>query len=101
MFVRIAKFEGAASEGFDATREQIEADMSSGNTPEGLEGATEVMLLVDREGGTALGAVFFETEDDLRRGDQALNAMSPGDGGGRRSGVEMYELAFRGTPSRA
>ena len=73
MFVRIAKFEGAASDGFDAAREQIEADMSSGNTPEGLERATEVML----------------------------RAMSPGDGGGRRSGVEMYEVAFRGTPSRA
>jgi len=101
MYVRIAKFEGGASEGFDATREQIESDMSSGNVPEGLEGATEVMLLVDRQGGASMGVVFFETEEDLRRGDEALNEMSPGEGGGQRSGVEMYEVAFRGTPPSA
>jgi hypothetical protein len=101
VFVRIAKFEGTAAEGVDATRAQIEADMASGTTPEGLEGATEVMLLVDREGGRSLGAVFFETEEDLRRGDEALNAMSPGEGGGERSGVEIYEVAFRGSPSAA
>lgn len=101
MFVRIARFEGAAPDSFDAMREQIQADMAAGNTPEGLEGATEVMLLVDRQGGTGLGVVFFETEDDLRRGDEALNAMSPGEGAGQRSGVEMYEVAFRATPSAA
>ena len=101
MFARIAKFEGAAAQGFEATREQIEADMSSGNVPEGLEGATEVMLLVDRDGGTALGVVFFETEEDLRRGDEALNSMSPGEAGGRRSSVDKYEVAFRGSPRAA
>jgi hypothetical protein len=101
VFVRIAKFEGTGPEGADATREQIEADMSAGNVPEGLEGAKEVMLLVDREGGTSLGVVFFETEDDLRRGDEALNGMSPDEGGGQRSGVEMYEVLFRGSPSAA
>lgn len=101
MYARIAKFEGGASEGFDATREQIESDMAAGNVPEGLEGATEVMLLVDRQGGTSAGVVFFETEEDLRRGDEALNAMSPGEGGGQRSGVEIYEVAFRGTPPSA
>jgi hypothetical protein len=70
-------------------------------TPEELEGATEVMLLVDRQGGTSLGVVFFETEEDLRRGDEALNEMSPGEGGGQRSRVETYEVAFRGTPPSA
>ena len=75
--------------------------MASDTPPEGLEGAREVMLLIDREGGTGLGVVFFETEQDLRRGDEALNAMSPEEGSGRRSGVEMYEVAFRGTPSTA
>jgi hypothetical protein len=101
MYARIAKFEGGDPERFAATREQIEADMASGTPPEGLEGAREVMLLVDREGGTGLGVVFFETEEDLRRGDEALNAMSPEEGSGRRSGVEMYEVAFRGTPGGA
>ena len=101
MYARIARFEGGDPERFAATRDQIEADMASGIPPEGLEGAKEVMLLVDRESGTGLGVVFFETEDELRRGDEALNQMSPDEGSGRRSGVEMYEVAFRGTPSTA
>ena len=37
---------------------------------------------------------LFETEEDLRRGDETLNAMSPpGDGMGRRTSVEIYEVA--------
>jgi hypothetical protein len=99
MYARIAKFEGGDPEQAAAMRDQIEADMASGTPPEGLEGAKEVMLLVDREGGTRLGIVFFDTEEDMRRGDEALNAMSPGEASGRRSGVEIYEVAFRGTPS--
>jgi hypothetical protein len=101
MYARIARFEGGDPERFAATRDQIEADMSSGTPPEGLEGAKEVMLLVDREGGTGLGVVFFETEEDLRRGDEALNSMSPRGGSGRRASVEIYEVAFRGAPSAA
>jgi hypothetical protein len=101
MYARIARFEGGDPERFAATRDRIEAEMASGTRPEGLEGAKEVMMLVDRGSGTGLGVVFFETEDELRRGDEALNQMSPEEGSGRRSGVEMYEVAFRGTPSTA
>jgi hypothetical protein len=102
MYARIARFEGGDPERFAATRDRIEAEMASGTPPEGLEGAKEVMMLVDRESGTGLGVVFFETEDELRRGDEALNQMSPPeDASGRRTGVEIYEVAFRGTPSRA
>ena len=37
---------------------------------------------------------LFETEEDLRKGDETLNAMSPpGDGMGQRTSVEMYEVA--------
>ncbi len=36
---------------------------------------------------------FFDTEDDMRRGDEALNAMNP-EGGARRTSVEMYEVGL-------
>ena len=33
-------------------------------------------------------------EEDLRKGDETLNAMTPpGDGMGQRTSVEMYEVA--------
>ena len=38
--------------------------------------------------------MFFETEDDLRKGDEALNAMTPpSDSPGQRVSVEVYEVA--------
>jgi hypothetical protein len=36
---------------------------------------------------------FFATQDDLRRGDEALNAMTP-QGSSRRTSVETYEVGL-------
>ena len=98
MFARIARFEGGDPDRFAATRERIQSEMSAGNAPPGLEGCTEVMMLVDREAGTGLGITMFETEEALKRGDEALNAMSP-TGGGSRSSVEFYEMPVSVFPS--
>jgi hypothetical protein len=90
MYARVASFDGAEASGMDATRDQIDSGWD--NPPPGLEGARSVWMLFDRENGRGLGITLFETEDDLRRGDEALNAMSPGDDGGQRSGVAVYEV---------
>ncbi len=50
--------------------------------------------LVDRENGTLVGITFCETEDDMRRADEALNQLSPTQGGGRRTSAEIYEVAI-------
>jgi len=52
-------------------------------------------LLIDPDGRRSLAIALFETEADLRQGDEALNAMNPdaGDDAGRRTSVEMYEVA--------
>jgi hypothetical protein len=53
-------------------------------------------MLIDRKAGRGLGITLFETEDDLRKGDEALNKMSPPDvEGGRRASVEVYEVVFK------
>jgi hypothetical protein len=39
------------------------------------------------------GITFFESEEEMRRGDEALNEMTP-QGGGRRTGVEFYEVGL-------
>ena len=41
--------------------------------------------------------LFFDTEDDYRRGDEALNAMPAGDTPGRRTSVTNYQVVFRMT----
>ena len=96
MHARIARFEGGDAsrmdEVIDGTRKMIDANFDS--PPEGLEGAKAIWMLVDRENARGIGITLFENEEDLRRGDQALNAMSPAvEAGQSRASVEIYEVA--------
>jgi len=89
MYARVATFEsdpGTVDDAIAMVRGQVE----SGETPPGLEGA-KMLMLVNRESGKGVGVTLFETEDAMRRGDEALNAMNPG-GTERRMSVEFYEV---------
>jgi hypothetical protein len=103
MYARVARFEGQDPSLVDRQVAEMKGQMEAGRSgelpPEApeqartlMETVKRVVQLVDRESGTALGIVFCESEDDVRRADAALNEMSPGEGGGRRTGVEMYEV---------
>jgi hypothetical protein len=59
-----------------------------------METVVRFAQFVDRENGRFLGLSFCRTEDDLRRANEALDAMSPPAGGGKRTSVEMYEVAI-------
>jgi hypothetical protein len=48
-------------------------------------------MLVDRKTGKGMGITLFESEEAMRRGDAALNAMDPGSTE-RRTSVEFYEV---------
>jgi hypothetical protein len=88
MYARIATFESDPSKVDDAI-ELVRKEVESG-TPEGLEGA-KMMMLVNRETGKGLGVTLFESEEAMRRGDEALDAMNPGETE-RRTSVEFYEV---------
>ena len=88
MYARVATFEsdpGTVDDAIKLVREEVQGD-----TPEGLEGA-KMLMLVDRESGKGLGITLFDSEDAMRRGDEALNAMSPG-ASERRTSVEFFEV---------
>jgi hypothetical protein len=88
MHARVATFESDPATIDDAiamVREEV-----AGNTPEGLEGA-KMLMLIDRESGKGLGITLFESEEAMRRGDEALNAMNPG-ASERRVSVEFFEV---------
>jgi hypothetical protein len=89
MYARVATFESDPSKVDDAI-ETVRGEVESEDTPEGLEGA-KMMMLVNRETGKGLGITIFESEDAMRRGDEALNAMNPGSTE-RRVSVEFYEV---------
>jgi hypothetical protein len=89
MYARVATFESDASHVDDAI-EMVRTQVESGETPAGLEGA-KMLMLVNRETGKGLGVTLFESEEAMRRGDEALNAMNPG-GTERRTSVEFFEV---------
>jgi hypothetical protein len=91
-FARVVSFDGVDADHMRSLKQQIE----SGEQPEDIP-ATEIMILHDAGAEQALAIVFFETEDDYRRGDAALDAMPRDDTPGRRSSVTKYEVALRMT----
>jgi hypothetical protein len=106
MYARIARFEGLDSSRIDEQVEEMKRQMTSGRSgelPEGapeearapMETVTRWVQLVDRNKGTAVGIAFCASEDDAHRADEALNAMSPDEGQGRRIGsAEIYEVVL-------
>lgn len=89
MYARVATFESDPSRVDDAIA-MVRSRVESGETPVGLEGA-KMLMLINRETGKGLGLTLFESEEAMRRGDEALNAMNPG-GTERRIGVEFFEV---------
>jgi hypothetical protein len=92
MYARVARFEGGEAEAIRQSAAEINSRAASG-PPEGVP-STGFTLLIDPENGRGLAVGLFETEDDLRKGDETLNSMDPpGEGMGRRTSVETYEVA--------
>jgi hypothetical protein len=89
MYARIATFESDPAR-IDEAIDMVRSEVESGETPSDLEGA-KMLMLVNRENGKGLGVTLFDSEEAMRRGDEALNAMNPG-ASERRTSVEFYEV---------
>jgi hypothetical protein len=92
-YVRVADFEAdeAALETLVST---IKADSGP---PEGVP-AKAINVLKSRESGKVRVVVFFGSEEDLRKGSETLDAMSPPEGASmRRLSVETFEIVLQKT----
>jgi hypothetical protein len=89
-YARVATFE-ADDAAIDALLAEISA---AGGPPEGLP-AKRLTVLADRAAGTLVVSVRFDSEEDLRKGAEVLDSMSPPAGGNiRRVSVGAYEIVF-------
>ena len=88
-FARVVTFEGVGKERIEEMRGEME-----GEPPEGLP-AKEIIVLHDPDAEKSVVIVFFDNEEDYRRGDEVLSAMPAGDTPGKRSGVAKYDVAIR------
>jgi hypothetical protein len=89
---RVVTFDGVNSE----RMAEMQREMQGNERPESVP-AKEIVVLHDPEAEKSVVILFFDTDDDYRRGDEALNAMPAGDTPGKRSSVTKYEVAFRMT----
>jgi hypothetical protein len=89
-YARVVTFE-ADDSALEALLNEIN---SAGTAPESVP-AKRITVLVDRSAGTVVVATRFGSEEDLRKGAAALEAMSPPDVGNiRRVSVDEYEVAL-------
>jgi hypothetical protein len=89
---RVVSFDGVSS----ARMAEMQTELEGNERPEDVP-AKEIVVLHDPENDKSLVIVFFDNEDDYRRGDEALSAVPAGDTPGQRTSVTKYQVAFRMT----
>jgi len=89
---RVVSFDGVTKERIEELRREIGAQGRPDEIP-----ATEIMILHDPEGEKSLAILFFENDEDYKKGDAALDAMSTDDTPGSRTSVTKYDVAIRMT----
>ena len=88
-YARVVTFEGD-----EAALEALIGEINAaGRPPEGVP-AKRITVLADRSAGKVVVAIRFDSEDDLRKGSETLEAMSPPDGRMRRVSVDAYEVVL-------
>lgn len=89
---RVVTFDGVTRARIDQLREQIDQEERSDDLP-----ASEIVVLHDAEAARSLVILYFENEDDYKRGDETLSAMPADETPGQRTSVAKYEVAIRRT----
>ena len=89
---RVVSFDGVSSDRV----EQMKQEMQSGQPPEGLP-AREMIMLHDPDAERSVVIIFFDSEEDYRRGDEILGAMPADETPGKRTGVQKYDVPIRMT----
>jgi hypothetical protein len=87
---RVVSFDGVSND----RMAEMRREMQDGERPDNVP-AKEIVVLHDPEAEKAVVILFFETEEDYKRGDEALSAMPAGDTPGKRTAVAKYDVAFR------
>jgi hypothetical protein len=93
---RVVSFDGVSSDRIAEMQREMEGSERPENVP-----AEEIVVLHDPDGEKSLVILFFDSEEDYQRGDEALSAMPSSETPGRRTSVGRYQVAFRMAGARA
>ena len=114
MHARITRFEGGDPATLKQEIDDMRSQMASGMTDEAIDQMADqvkgqferdevarllasikrTIVLADTEQGSSAMLLFCDTEEDARGVDRLFDALSPGEGGGKRQSAEVYEVAI-------
>ena len=89
-FARVVTFEGVNSDRIAQLKQEIEGGEKPAELP-----ATEMMVLHNSDEEKSMAIVFFDSEEDYKKGDEILGNMPTGDTPGTRTSVTKYNVATR------
>jgi hypothetical protein len=87
MYARVVRFT-------DIDTQRIADRMESEDGPPPGVSAKSLTVVVDESQSTAVVILFFDTEEEMRNADEALNAMDTSDTPGTRVSVDQGEVKF-------
>ena len=88
MYIRVVRFTDVTPERVQQLVSRIE---ESDGPPPGIP-STGIQLLFDEAQGTAVVTQLFDSQEDMKTGDEAFRAMDAADTPGTRASVDMCEL---------
>jgi hypothetical protein len=85
---------GLTDEAIDQVAEQVKDRFERDEVARLLKSIKRTLVLTDSQKGSSAMVLFCDTEDDVRGVDALFDAMSPGEGGGKRQSVDIYEVSI-------
>jgi|tagenome__1003787_1003787.scaffolds.fasta_scaffold14779112_1 hypothetical protein len=90
MLARVTTFDGGTADGIRAAVEEMQSNIPGGPPP-GIK-SNGLTMLVDAEQGRVMMIGLFADDDALQASEAAFAEMSPPDGMGKRSSLDIYEV---------
>ena len=85
---------GLTDEAIDQMAEQVKDRFERDEVGRLLKSIKRTLVLADSQKGSSAMVLFCDTEEDVRCVDALFDAMSPGEGGGKRQSADIYEVAI-------
>lgn len=88
MYARVVRFTDVSPEQIA----RIAAQVEEGDGPPPGVPAKGMKMLIDEDQSTAVAILFFETEEDMRKGGEVLDQMDSSETPGTRVSVDLCEV---------
>jgi hypothetical protein len=91
MYARVVRFTDVDSAQID----RIKSDVANNEPPEGMP-PTKLQIVLDESQGTAAVLQFYESEADMQKADEVMEAMDSSQTPGTRASVDKGEVVVEG-----